>query len=273
MVDQIFCSFARSHIAHHNIHVGEGSLHLLQFLNHAFRVPMRRVDDNSIHTCLDQRLRTLQRIGRHAHAGSHTQPPFLVLAGNGFILGFRNIFISNQAHQAVIFIHHGQLFDFILLQDLRSSRQIGGLMRGNKIFMGHHLVNELVHVTFKTQIAIGHDAHQTVVVVDHRNAANVVFVHDGQCIFHALSPANRHGIVNHAVLGTLHNSHFVRLFFNTHVFMNHANAAFTRNSYGHRSLGDGVHRGRHERHIQRDVARERRFQRNLFGQYFRISGN
>ena len=67
---------------------------------------MRRVNDNSIHTCLDQRLRTLQRIGRHAHAGSHTQPPFLVLAGNGFILGFRNIFISNQTNETILTVDY-----------------------------------------------------------------------------------------------------------------------------------------------------------------------
>ena len=234
---------------------------------------MSRINDNGIGTCRHQCLQTRHGVSSHAHASSHAQPAFLVFASHGFVLGLGNVLVSDESHQLVVGVHHRQLLYFMFLQDLCSRSQVGPGMRGHQILMGHHLVDGLVQPAFKTQVTVGHDANQMPVVINNRNTSDVIAAHHFQRIPHGLAATDGHRVVNHAVLGTLHDSHLVRLFLNRHVLVYHADASLACDSDGHGRLGDGIHGGRHERSIHLDVTREFGFQPNLLGQNFRISGN
>ena len=234
---------------------------------------MGRINDYGIGTCCHQCFQTLHGIDRYAHTGSHAQPTFLVLASHRFVLGLGDVFVSDESHQLVVGIHHRQLLYFMFLQDLCSRSQVGSGMRSHQILMCHHLVDGLVQPTLKTQVAVGHDANQMPVLINNRNTSDVIAAHHFQGIPHGLATTDGHRVVNHAVLGTLHDSHLVRLFLNRHVLVYHADASLACDSDGHGRFGDGIHGGRHERSVHLDVTREFGFQLNLLGQNFRISGN
>ena len=264
---------ARGHVAHHDVDAAERCLGLAQFLNDATRVAVGRVDDNGVGAGIHQGLHALQRVGGDAHAGSHAQPPLLVLAGHRLVLGLRDVLIGDEAHQAVVLVNHGQLLNLVLLKYLGGGGQVRLLVSGHQVAAGHHVVDFVVQAALKAQVAVGDIAHQVALVVNNGNAADVVFGHQCQRLGHRATAADGHRVVNHAVLGTLHDGHLAGLSLYGHVLVDDANAALAGNGNGHRRFRDGVHGSRHKRHVQPDVARETRAQLYRAGQYFRISGD
>ena len=232
-----------------------------------------RVDDDGIGTGIHQCLGALQRVGGHAHTCCHAQPALLILAGHGLVLGLCNVLIGDQSHQSAFLVDDGQFLNLVLLQNLGGSLQVGLLMGGDEILTGHHLVNLLVKAALEAQVAVGDDAHEAVVLVDHGNAADVVVGHDGKSLGNGAAATNRHRIVDHAVLGTLHDSHLAGLSLYRHVLVNHADTAFTGDGNGHCRFRHGIHSSRHKRDVQFYVPRETCFQLYCLGQHFRISGN
>ena len=232
---------------------------------------MCRIDDDSVGTGAYQCTGTLQRVHRHTHTGSHTQPAFLILAGHRLVLGLGDILIGNQTHKPVLAVHYGQLLYLMFLQYLGSCREVGLLVSGHQILTGHDLVNGLVQASLKPQVTVRDNSHQMVVVVHHGDSANMVIVHHGERIAHLASLAYRHGIVNHTVLGTLHDGHLTGLLLNRHVFVNHTNTSLTGNGNGHRRLGHCIHSRCNKRHVQPDIAGKLGFQLYCLGQHFRIS--
>ena len=123
-------------------------------------------------------------------------------------------------------IHHWQLLDFVLLQYLCSSSQVGLLMSGYKIFACHHLVYLLIQTTFKAQIPVGNDSHEMIVLIHHGNTSDMIFMHHVESILHCTASADGHWIVDHTVLGTFHDSHLACLFLYRHILMDYADTAF-----------------------------------------------
>ena len=145
---------------------------------------MGGVNHNGIGTGLDECLCTFQRVVGNTHARSHAQSAFLVFAGHGLVFRLGNIFIGDESHQSALLIHHRQFLNLVLLQNLCSSSQVGLLVSGHQVLAGHHLVYFLVEPAFEAQVAVGDDAHQFSILVNHGNTANVVVAHHVQCILH-----------------------------------------------------------------------------------------
>ena len=80
-----------------------------------------RIDDDGINTGIHQCLHTVQGVGGDTYTCSHTQTAFLILACHRLIFRLCDVLIGNQTDQTVILIHHRQLLDLILLQDLGGS--------------------------------------------------------------------------------------------------------------------------------------------------------
>ena len=142
------------------------------------------VDDDGVGIGIDQCLHALQGVGCYTHAGSHAQASLAVFAGHGLVFGFGDVFVGDEAHQAVFAIHHGQFLDFVFLQDAGSGGQVSLDMCGHQILFGHHVIHLLVKAVLKAQVSVGDNTHQVVVVVNHRNAADMVFCHHVQCFLH-----------------------------------------------------------------------------------------
>ncbi len=172
----------------------------------------------------------------------------------GFVFGLGDVFVGYQSDKVSFAVNHRELFDFMALQNLRCFLEVGRLRGGDDVFRGHHFVDGTVEVAFETEVAVGDYTYQEVFFIDHGYAADVEFLHHFQGVANGAAPAYGHRVVNHPVFGAFHRMHLPRLLLYGHVLVNHADAAFACYGYGHRCLCHGVHRGRHERHIQGDVS-------------------
>ena len=234
---------------------------------------MGGVDDDGVGAGVDQCLHAVEGVGGDAHSGGHAQAALLVLAGHGLVLGLGDVLIGDEPHQVVVLVHHGQLLNLVLLQNLGSVHQVRLLVRGDEVLLRHHLLYGAVQAALKAQVAVGDDAHEALLVVDHGYASDVVFGHDVKSLCHGAAAGNGDGVVDHAVLSTLDDGHLACLLVDGHVLVDDADASLAGDGNGHLALGDGVHGSRHKGHVQLDVAREAGFQLYRLGQYFRVSGN
>ena len=80
---------------------------------------VRRVDHDHIHTGVDESLRAGEPVLSDADRSAATQPPPLVFTGVGESLGLLDVLDGNQTAQHPARVHHQQLLDAVLVQQLR----------------------------------------------------------------------------------------------------------------------------------------------------------
>ena len=141
-------------------------------------------------------------------------------------------------------------------------------MRGHQVLAGHHLHDGTLHVLLETQVTVGHDTHQMTLAIHYRYATDMVLGHEGKRILYSPIATDGHGVVDHTILGTLHDGHLTSLFLDAHILMDHTDTAFTGDGNSHGRFGDSVHSGCHKRNLEFDVAREARGQLHCAGQHF-----
>ena len=134
---------------------------------------------------------------------------------------------------------------------------------GDEVVLGHDIADGFVHVMLETEVAVGYDAHKGVVGVYNRDATNFVLFHHIEGIAHRLIVADRDGVIDHAIFGSLNGLHLAGLLLNGHIFVDDTNATLTSNGNGHLALGNGVHGCGDNRGVERNVAREFGGQANL----------
>ena len=189
------------------------------------------------------------------------------------VLNLRNIFIGDQTHQLTLIVHDGQFLDLRAQEHIFGILQVGRVGRHELIARSHHIANEAIHVALEAQVAVRHDTDQNLILIDHRNTADLIFVHQLQRIAHRSLLRDGHRIVDHTILGTLHATHMSRLLGDRHILVDHTDTALTRQSDGQRGLRHGIHSGRDDRDIQHDISRETSLRRNLSRQHFGIGRN
>ena len=171
----------------------------------------------------------------------------------------------------VVLIDHGEFLDLVLLQNLGSSSQVGLLMGGYQVILRHDLCHGTIQTALETEVAVGYDTYEVIVIVDHGDTSDMIFRHDIEGLSHRRTLGDGDRIIDHTILSTLHDSHLTRLILNRHVLMDYTDTTFTGDGDSHLRLGNGIHRSRYKRHIQFDITRKARFQLYRLGQYFRIS--
>ena len=129
----------------------------------------------------------------------------------------------------------------------------------NQILARHHFVDAFIQTTLETQVSVGDNTHQMVLVINHRNASDVVILHNRKGILHRASASDGHRVIDHPILGTFYCGYVMRLFIDAHILMDDADTAFAGDGNSHRRFGDGVHCGCYKRNFQRNTAREFRF--------------
>ncbi len=190
-----------------------------------------RVDHHCIDTGLHERVDAIDCIARHTHAGSHAQPPLIILTCIWIVLNLGDVAISDQTHQSACGIHHREFFNLMAEQNLRSLLEVRAVGRDEIVFR-HDVLDLNLHIGLETQVAVGDDAHEVHFSVDNRNASDMIFFHKMQCVAYGLLPCDGNRIVDHAALGAFHPAHLLSLFGNRHILMYHADTTFA----GH---GDG----------------------------------
>ena len=104
------------------------------------------IDHDGVDSGLNQGVDTLHAVGCHTHSGGHAQAAAAVLAGVGFVLGFCDILIGDEAHETAVVVNYGEFFNLVLLEYLGGLFEVGRLAGGNEVFAGHHFVDRAVEV-------------------------------------------------------------------------------------------------------------------------------
>ena len=260
-------------VAHYDIYIGEHLLGFAQLFDDELAVAVCRIDDDGIDVGLYECTNAIHRVGCDAHSGGYAQAALAVLTGHGLVLGLRDVLVGYQANEFVVIVQDGKFLYLVLLQYLCCCAEVGLQVRRDEVLARHHLVDGAVDVLLETEVAIGDDAFQVALVIDHGNAADVVFRHQFEGIADAAAQFDGDWVVDHAVLGTLHDGHLAGLLLDAHVLVYDSDASFAGNGYCHGCFGNGVHRCRHEGNLQFDVAREKRLERYRAGKNLGIGGN
>ena len=138
-----------------------------------------------------------------------------------------------------------------MAQDLLGFFQGGAFFGGDQVFLGHHIVNEPIHIGLELQVTVGDDADELALVADG-HAGDVIFSHEGVGLAQGVAGSQPEGVGDDAVFRALDHVHLLCLGGDGHILMNDADAAFSGNGDGHAILGNGVHCGGHHRNIQLD---------------------
>ena len=128
-------------------------------------------------------------------------------------------------------------------------------------------------IVLETEVTVGDDADQVLVGIDHRNAADVVLLHQPQGIPYRRFHIDRDRIVDHAVLGAFDLADVLHLHFDGHILVDHADTALPGNGDGQISVGHGIHGRRHDRHLQRNLAGKAGLDIDLAGKDFGTGRN
>ena len=216
---------------------------------------MRGIHHHHVHTRLYQQIQTLETIRSRADGGAHDQASQFVLAGVGILAHLLDILDGDEPFEHVVFIHHQKLFDAVLVQVPLGLLQRRARRHRDQIFMGHDLINTLIKIGFKTQVAVGQDAFQAP-VLGHRQAGDTVLLHDIQCIADAVMRIDGDGIDDHAAFRLFDPIHLQRLFLRGHILVNHAQAALPRQADGGPGFRYRIHCRGDQGNVQPDLVRQ-----------------
>ena len=213
----------------------------------------------------------VKRVPGDADSRGHAQPAASILAGVGMQAFLEYVLVGDQADYMPLAVDDGQLLDLVFLQHLAHIFPVRLRVRyRDEVLGGHYVPDEHGHVVLETHVAVGHYSDEMPFAVGHRNAADVVVVHEPERVADRLVLVDGHRVVDHAVFGALHLAHLCGLGLYAHVLMNNADSTFSRKSYGHRRFGHGVHRGGHDRDVEGDVPRKAAAQVYFSRQDFRV---
>ena len=230
------------HVAGDQLHVGVEGLDALDGLQHVLGVAVGGVQAQHVHAGLHQGGHPVQHVGGGADGGAHQQAALLVTGGVGVHLGLLDVLDGDEALQTEVLVHDGQLLDLVLAEDLLGLGQGGALGRGDQVLLGHHVVDELVHVGLELHVPVGDDADELTVVADG-HAGDAELGHQLVRLGQGVAGSQPEGVGDDPVLGALHHVHLLGLLADGHIFMDDADAALPGDGDGHAVLGDGIHGG------------------------------
>ena len=158
-----------------------------------------------------------------------------------------------------------------------ASSWLDALAHRDEIVLGHQLGDFLPLVGGKAHVAVGENADElagapVAAALDHRNAGDVMLLHQRQRIGERRAGMNGHRIHDHARFEFLHLPHLRGLHRRFQIAVNDANAAGLRHGDRHMRLGDRVHGRRHDRDIEADAARDSRANIDIRRQHVRQTG-
>ncbi len=220
---------------------------------------MRGVDHDHIDAGIDQPLGALVTTLADGGRGRDPQPALRVLAGERMGDRLFHVLDGDQTDAAVLLIDHQQLFDAVLVQHPLRLVLADAFAHGHEVFVRHQLGDFLARIGREPDVAVGENADQLARHAlgrtgDHRNAGKSVIVHQRQRIRQHRVGADGQRIDHHAGFELLDLPHLGGLAIDIEIAVDDADAARLRHRDRHARFGDGVHRRRNDRNIERDGA-------------------
>ena len=219
---------------------------------------MRGVDDEGVDTCLNEQRGALVGLFTSADTSGNKQTAVRVLRRVRVLLALHEVLHRDQANQLACLVHDRQLLHLVRRQQRKCLLLIDAFIRNDQRHRCHHLCDLAVVVRLEAHIAVGDDAHQALVGVDHRQARDVETAAQRVDVTNRHVRCGGHRVGDHAGLRTLYDVNLLRLVLSAQVAVQHANATLARHRDRHPRLRDRIHRSRCDRDTQLDVAAELR---------------
>ena len=220
------------------------------------------VDDEGVDASVDEGLAAFEAGVANSGGGGDAQATLLVLAGVRVGLTLFHVLDGEQANAAALLINHDQPLDAVLMQQLTGFGRVNAGADGDD-FLRHQFRDGHVVVFGEADVAVGDDAKQLLghafgAWLDHRDAGHAqAFLQDFQL---AERYIRRDGdrVDHHAAFEALHAADLFGLLLDREVAVNDADTAELGHGYGKARLGNRIHGGRDDRHVDGDVAGETR---------------
>ncbi|EWS63387.1 hypothetical protein Y695_03381 [Hydrogenophaga sp. T4] len=217
---------------------------------------MGRVHHDRIHTGFHQRFNAFFGAFTHTHRRAHAQPARRIARGIGKVELFGDVLHRDQALELERLVDQQQAFQFVLVEQGLGLGRRGAVGHGDQALTRRHdLAHGQVVTGFEAQVTAGDDADHTA-RLHHREARNAQVIRHLHDLTDRGLGRDHHRIAQHARLVALDFGHVGGLLLRREVFVDDADAAFLGNGNRQPGLGHGVHRGRHQRQVQLDVAGE-----------------
>ena len=205
--------------------------------------------------------RALQIISHSADRGADPQPALRIPGGERVLLVLEQILGGHQTGQTPLGIDERELLDLARdHQALGVGQRHRSGVHHQRVARGHPLGNERVRRN-EPDVALGQQADQAVRLVDDRQRADTGLLHESNRVGHPLRRSDAVRIGDDAVLPALHRGdlHHLRLdVAGPEAAIDDADAAFLGHHDGHGRARHGVHVGRHERALERQLLGEAR---------------
>ena len=234
---------------------------------------MGRIQNQNVHTCIDQCTCTIQDIVGDTDGGGAKQTTLLITGRVGILDCLFNILNGDQTGKMTVLIHQRQFFHTVLLQNGFCLFQSGADRGGDQpLLRSHHFGDLNVEIGHKPHIAVGDDTHQFAVLADG-NTGDLEFTHQRIGFINKVIGRKEEGLIDNAVLTALYPLNFFRLLLDGHILMNDTDAAFPRHGDRHLAFGNSIHRGTHQRNIQLDLIGEAGIELDCIGQDLALGGH
>ena len=188
-----------------------------------------------------------------------------------------NILDGDQPLQLAIGVDQRKFFNAVLLQDGLGLLERRADRRGDQPLAGHELADRLVEIPRleEADIAVGEDPDQLAAapLFGDGDARDVEFAHQVFRFLKRGGGIQGDRVGDHPGFGPFNLLDKRRLGFDGEVAVDDPQPAFARERDRHARLGHGVHRGRDDRDVERDVAGEPRAHIGLVRKDRRVSGD
>src|ERR1051325_5881425 len=195
------------HVAAHQLRLGERLAQAFDRLEHALRVPVRRIHHDHVAPRVDQGAGPRQGVGSAPHRRGDAQAAVLVLVGVGELAALEDVLDGDEPLQHPALVHDRELLDAVLGEGLLGFIEGGPHRRGHQPVLRHGVTDRAVELALELQVAVGDDAHQAPGVVHDGHAGDAEPLHQVHRFAQRAVGAQGDGVQDHPRLAALHPVH------------------------------------------------------------------
>ncbi|MCY1225544.1 hypothetical protein D9M72_377420 [compost metagenome] len=213
-------------------------------VQHTLGVSVGGVNEQSVHTGVNEGHGTLPAVTEESDGGPDSQPAFVVLGGKRVLLGLREVLGGDEALEPALVVNQRKLFDLVGGELVRRFLAADAHMPGDQGHLGHDVADKAdgeIRFRHEAGVAVGDDAEEPHALVDDRQAGDPVVRADLVELGQGRFRADGQRVGDHAGFAALDPVHLVGLVLDGQVAVDHAQAALAGHGDSHAGLGDGVH--------------------------------
>ena len=218
----------------------------------------------------DERRCALHRVGTDPDGGADPEPPLVVLRRVRVLDPLRDVLDGDEPLEPAVGIDDRELLDLVAMQDRLGLLERRPDRRRHQVSRGHERRDRLRRVGLEPEVAVREDPDEDSLVVGDRDARDPVALHQLERLGHGVPWRERDGLDDHPGLRALHLVDLGNLVCDGEVAVDDPETARTSQRDREPRLGDRVHRGRHERDVQRDPRRQPRDGRDVVREHVRL---